>query len=133
MRRYPGLNPFSNTLLGWKINPHFDPLHILSGILIFSGFILLSAAWKVLYNAQRTGTLAVTGPYAYMRHAQYDGFILIMLRFLFQWPTFITLIMFPILVVMYVKLARREEKEVLAEFGEKYKRYMVSTPGFLHP
>jgi protein-S-isoprenylcysteine O-methyltransferase Ste14 len=52
-------------------------------------------------------------------------------RFLFQWPTIITLIIFPILVTMYVKLARREEKEVLAEFGEKYKRYMVSTPGFL--
>ncbi len=43
-----------------------------------------------------------------------------MLGFLFQWPTLITLIMFPILVTMYVKLARREEKEVLKEFGEQY-------------
>jgi protein-S-isoprenylcysteine O-methyltransferase Ste14 len=119
-----------NTLLGWKVNPHFDPLHILSNILIFGGFILLSAAWKVLYNAQRTGTLAVTGPYAYVRHPQYDGFILIMLGFLFQWPTIITLIMFPILVTMYVKLARREEREVLVEFGEQYRRYMNSTPPF---
>jgi protein-S-isoprenylcysteine O-methyltransferase Ste14 len=137
VRRSPGLDPFShdaghlwNTLFGWKINPHFDPLHILSNILIFGGFILLSAAWKVLYNAQRTGTLAVTGAYAYVRHPQYDGFILIMLGFLFQWPTFITLIMFPILVTMYVKLARREEREVLVEFGEKYRRYMNSTPAF---
>ena len=103
---------------------------MLSNILIFDGFILLSAAWKVLYNAQRTGTLAVTGPYAYVRHPQYDGFVLIMLGFLFQWPTFITLIMFPILVTMYVKLARREEREVLVEFGEKYRRYMNSTPAF---
>jgi protein-S-isoprenylcysteine O-methyltransferase Ste14 len=85
----------------------------------------------VLYEAQQTHTLATTGPYAYVRHPQYVGFILIMLGFLFQWPTIITLIIFPILVTMYVKLARREEKEVLAEFGEKYKRYMVSTPGFL--
>jgi len=138
VRRYPGLDPFShdaghlwNTFLGWKINPHFDPLHILSNILIFGGFILLSAAWKVLYDAQRTGTLAVTGPYAYVRHPQYDGFILIMLGFLFQWPTFVTLIMFPILVTMYVKLARREEREVLAEFGEEYRRYMARTPAFL--
>ena len=85
VNRYPGVDLFShdaghlwNTLLGWKVNPHFDPLHILSNVLILCGFILLSAAWKVLYEAQRTKTLATTGPYAYVRHPQYDGFILIM-------------------------------------------------------
>ena len=116
--------------LGGKINPHFDPLHILSNILIFGGFILLSAAWKALYEAQRGHTLATKGPYAYVRHPQYVGFIFIMLGFLFQWPTLITLIIFPILVTMYVKLARREEREILAEFGEEYSRYMFSTPAF---
>jgi len=60
--------------------------------------LFLSAAWKVLYDAQRTGTLAVGGLYAYVRYPQYDGFILIMLGFLLQWPTLVTLIMFPILV-----------------------------------
>lgn len=138
VRGYPGLDPFShdaghlwNTLLGRKGDPHFDPLHLLSNVLIFGGFILLSAAWKVLYEAQRTQRLATTGPYAYVRHPQYVGFILIMLGFLFQWPTLVTLIMFPILVTMYVKLARREEREVLAEFGDEYRRYMTSTPAFL--
>ena len=138
VKRYPGLDPFShdaghlwNTLLGWKINPHFDPLHILSNALIFGGFILLSAAWKVLYEAQRDHKLAIGGPYAYVRHPQYDGFILIMLGFLFQWPTLITLIMFPILVTMYVRLARREEEEVLSEFGAEYRGYAARTPAFL--
>jgi methanethiol S-methyltransferase len=137
VNRYPGIDLFShdaghlwNTLFGWKINPHFDPLHILSSILILCGFILLFAAWKVLYEAQRAGTLAVTGPYAYVRHPQYDGFILIMLGFLLQWPTLVTLVMFPILVTMYVRLARREEREVLVEFGETYRGYMLSTPAF---
>jgi protein-S-isoprenylcysteine O-methyltransferase Ste14 len=50
---------------------------------------------------------------------------------LLQWPTLITLIMFPILVTMYVRLARREEREVLAEFGEAYRRYAAVTPAFL--
>jgi len=138
VRKYPGVDFLShdaghllNTFIGWKIDSHFDPLHILSNILIFGGFILLSAAWKVLYEAQRAGTLATTGPYAHVRHPQYDGFIVIMLGFLLQWPTLITLIMFPILVAMYVRLARHEEREVLAEFGEKYGRYMRSTPAFL--
>lgn len=137
LRKYPNVDFFSheaghlwNTLFGWKIDPHFDPLHILSNILIVVGFFLLSAAWKVLYAAQRTGTLATSGPYAYVRHPQYDGFVLIMFGFLVQWPTLITLIMFPILVLMYVRLAHREEREVLAEFGREYADYMRATPAF---
>jgi len=137
VRKYPGVDLFShdaghlwNTLLGWKINPHFDPLHILSNLLIVLGFFLLSAAWKVLYAAQRTGTLATSGPYGYVRHPQYDGFILIMFGFLLQWPTLVTLIMFPILVSMYIRLAHREEREVLAEFGREYAGYMHATPAF---
>jgi protein-S-isoprenylcysteine O-methyltransferase Ste14 len=138
VRRYPGVDFLShdvghlwNTLLGWKINPHFDPLHTLSNILIVAGFLLLSAAWKMLYEAQRAGTLAVSGPYAYVRHPQYGGFILIMLGFLLQWPTLITLIMFPILVTMYLRLAQREEHEVISEFGDEYLRYAARTPAFL--
>jgi protein-S-isoprenylcysteine O-methyltransferase Ste14 len=135
--RFPDVDPLShdaghlwNTFLGWKINPHFDPLHILSNVAIFGGFILLSAAWRVLYRAQRTHALAVKGPYAYVRHPQYVAFILVMLGFLLQWPTLVTVVMFPILVTMYVKLARHEEREVLSQFGEAYKRYMESTPAF---
>ena len=93
-------------------------------------FLLLGSAWRVLYAAQRTNTLATTGPYAYIRHPQYAGFVLIMLGFLLQWPTILTLVMFPVLVAMYVRLARREEREVAAEFGEEYSRYAARTPAF---
>src|SRR6266511_216686 len=91
----------------------------------------LAAAWHVLYEAQRQHTLAVTGPYAHIRHPQYGGFILIMLGFLVQWPTLITLLMFPMLVTMYVRLAQREEREVLTAFGETYARYAANTPAFV--
>ena len=115
------------TLLGWKGDPHLNPLHLLSYVVIFAGFILLAGAWNALYKAQRTHTLATGGPYAYLRHPQYLGFILIMVGFLFQWPTLLTLLMFPILVVMYVKLAHRE---VRTEFGEAYIGYAAQTPAF---
>lgn len=135
---FPGIDWLSHDaghllemMFGWKTNPHFGPFHILSSILIGGGFWLLASAWKVLYEAQRQHKLATTGAYARLRHPQYVGFILIMLGFLFQWPTLVTLVMFPILVVMYVLLARREERDAIAEFGEEYVRYAGRTPAFL--
>ncbi|HUM67240.1 MAG TPA: isoprenylcysteine carboxylmethyltransferase family protein, partial [Chloroflexota bacterium] len=68
--------------------------------------------------------------YAYLRHPQYAGFTFILLGFLLQWPTLLTLLMFPVLVVMYVRLAQREEREALAEFGEAYAQYAANVPAF---
>jgi protein-S-isoprenylcysteine O-methyltransferase Ste14 len=112
-------------------DPHWSVLHLLSIAAIFGGFILLSAAWKVLYDAQSRHTLATTGIYEHVRHPQYVGFIVIMLGFLLQWPTLLTLLMFPVLVVMYVRLARMEEREALREFGDQYRAYMQRVPAFL--
>lgn len=135
--RFPSLDLFAHnsghlwqTLFGWQGDPHLSPLHLLSDVFIGGGFIVLSSAWSVLYRAQRAGQIATTGLYTYVRHPQYVGFILIMIGFLIQWPTLITLIMFPILVTMYVRLARREEREALAQFGAAYASYAASTPAY---
>jgi len=136
--RFPGVNWFSHdsshllqTLLGWRGDAHLSPFHLISDAMVIGGLILLAASWKVLYRARRNFEIARTGPYAKIRHPQYAAFIIIMLGFLIQWPTLPTLIMFPILVWVYQRLARREEKEALAEFGERYARYAQNTPGFI--
>ena len=136
--KFPGLNFFTHnaghlpeTLLGWKGDPHFSPLHILSYIFIGGGFILLSSAWEKLYKAQKKHTLATTGLYSYVRHPQYIGFMAILFGFLLQWPTLLTLLMFPILVFMYTRLAFVEEKGMTKKFGNQYAHYARKTPAFL--
>ncbi len=136
--KYPGVDWFSHDaghllemMFGWKANPHFGPFHLLSFAFIGGGFVLISAGWKVLYEAQQQHRLAATGIYARLRHPQYVGFILVMFGFLVQWPTLLTLAMFPVLVFMYVRLARVEEREAIGEFGDQYRAYMEDVPAFI--
>lgn len=93
--------------------------------------MLISSAWNVLHNAQRKHEIATTGLYSRIRHPQYAGFIAVMFGFLLQWPTLLTLAMFPVLVVMYIRLALHEEQDALREFGEPYRQYMKRVPAFV--
>ena len=136
--KFPGVDFLSHdaghlleVMFGWRANPHFGPFHFLSFVFIGGGFWLLSVAWSVLYASQRAGTLAQTGAYARVRHPQYVGFVLILFGFLLQWPTLLTLAMFPILCAMYVRLAHSEEREAAQRFGAEWQRYADRTPRFL--
>jgi protein-S-isoprenylcysteine O-methyltransferase Ste14 len=117
--------------LGLAGDPHVTVLHITSVLVIVGGFVLLARAWRVLYEAQRRDALATTGPYAYVRHPQYVAFIAIMTGFMFQWPTILTLGMFPLLVTMYVRLAHAEERDMRSRFGEQYTRYAARPPAWV--
>jgi len=136
--RFPGVDWFSHDaghllemMVGWRGNPHFGPFHMLSFLFVGAGFWLISAAWPVLYRAQKEGVLSLSGPYAKVRHPQYVGFVLVMFGFLLQWPTLVTLVMFPVLVFMYWRLALSEERQALAEFGDRYAAYARTTPAFV--
>ena len=136
--RFPSLDLLSHnsghlwsTILGEKGDPHFGPLHIASYVFLGFGFYLLSSAWNVLYHAQLRHTLATSGPYARIRHPQYVAFVLILLGFLLQWPTLLTLVMFPILLVMYARLSITEEAEMRKRFGTEFDAYAARTPRFL--
>ena len=136
--RAPGLDLLSHdaghlwqTIFGLEGNPHFEVVHYLSIAVTIGGFWLLAAAWPRLYAAQKARQLATDGIYARLRHPQYLGFILVMLGFLLQWPTLLTLLMFPILAFMYLRLAILEEREAEQAFGQAWRDYAARTPRFI--
>ena len=101
------------------------------GLLIGAGLLIVSAGWRRIHRAQRTGTLMTDGPYAVVRHPQYSGLLLMIVGALVQWPTLLTLVMAPILAVTYVRLARREERVMRERFGTAYDEYAGRTPAFV--
>lgn len=133
-KNYPVLDPFTHA------NGHlwvaiaggspilFNILHPLSNVFIFAGLLVIAIGWRGIHSGN--GRLITNGIYRFIRHPQYSGFILAILGFLIQWPTIITLIMAPVLIFMYMKLAKKEEQEMLKLFGQEYQEYMKRVPRF---
>ena len=101
----------------------------ISWLAILGGLIVIGLAWRQIHKAR--GGMVTSGLYRLIRHPQYFGLFLITVGFLIQGPTIITVAMWPVLAVMYYRLARREEKGMLAEFGERYFEYKQMVPMFI--
>jgi methanethiol S-methyltransferase len=100
-----------------------------SVVLIAAGVALLAIGWAQVFRARYR--LVTTGLYRVIRHPQYFGLILIVIAFNIQWPTLLTLAMAPVLIVMYVRQARREDRELEARFGEEFAGYGSRVPAFI--
>ncbi len=98
---------------------------------IFLGLSLIVRGWKQIYEAQKTDRLVTEGIYGYIRHPQYTGIYLAIFGQLIHWPTIPTLVLFPVIVVAYYALARKEEKVMIESFGDEYRAYVKKVPMFL--
>jgi protein-S-isoprenylcysteine O-methyltransferase Ste14 len=101
----------------------------ISNIIILTGMFLIVFGWSRIFRAK--DTLVTTGIYAHVRHPQYLGFLLLTLGINFLWTTFSTLILWPILALLYYRLAKEEEKDIEAKFGEEYREYRRRVPMFI--
>lgn len=108
---------------GWAV------VMIGSNVLLALGIWLIMAGWEQVYQSK--GEMVTDGLYARMRHPQYTGIFVVTLAFMIQWPTLTTLILWPFVLGMYYRLARREEQDAIKEFGDAYRRYMAHTPMFI--
>jgi len=102
---------------------------VTSSAVIFLGLFLMSKGWSMIHAS--SGELVTGGIYMRVRHPQYLGLIVLTIGLLIQWPTIITLAMWPVLVLMYYRLAKREEIEALEAYGERYEEYRRQVPMFL--
>jgi len=132
--KYSVTNPFSHTngnlwvVLAGGSTYISILLMLLGGLAMVGGLIIMGKAWRQIHQAN--GEMVTSGLYRLVRHPQYSGLFLITVGMLIQWPTIITAAMWPILMLMYYRLARREEKEMASHFGNRYVTYRQQVPMF---
>lgn len=143
--------PFSMYVISWVVGSNL-PEGVLWGHTLFPiigywgmyinitcaviALCLILSGWYQIYKnywskEHGTGQLVTAGIYHYIRHPQYTGLLLLSLGMLIEWATLPLLILFPVMVMLYVRLAKREERDMLAEFGEAYADYRSRTKMFL--
>ncbi len=132
--RYPVIDPFAHinghlwVALSGGSTAMWGFVMLLSWSAMIGGLVIMGKAWKQIHKAN--GELVTSGLYRLVRHPQYFGLFLITVGFLIQWPTIITAAMWPILMLMYYRLARREEKKIESRFGDQYVTYRQQVPMF---
>lgn len=100
------------------------------------GAALVIVGWKAIHKnywskEEGKGKLVTEGIYAYIRHPQYTGFFLITFGMMLEWATTPLIGLYILLVVLYVRLAKREEKDMVEEFGQEYEAYRKRTKMFI--
>ncbi|MFQ6101677.1 MAG: methyltransferase family protein [Anaerolineae bacterium] len=134
-RAYPVLDPFSHknghllVALAGGSETIWMAVMLFTMALFWAGIVVMAVGWRRVHRAQ--GALVTDGIYAWLRHPQYAGLFMVIVAFLIQWPTIPTLLMAPALFRTYIRLARREEREMEERFGEAYRLYKTRVPGFI--
>lgn len=105
---------------------------VLGYSLVFVGATLVAEGWRRIHQARRRETLMTDGIYAIVRHPQYTGLFLIVFgEGVVHWPTIVSLIAFPVIVLAYTLLALKEERQMLEQFGDEYRAYRQHVPMFI--
>lgn len=137
LSRYFGLDRYDlnaslwSTLLGMGETGMFISM-LIGYALLFVGIGLFFQGWRQLHRARQQNRLVIDGLYRYVRHPQYTGlFIALFGEGVVHWPTLFSVGLFPFIVVAYTFLARKEERSMLAQFGEEYRNYQRKVPMFL--
>ncbi|HWQ45189.1 MAG TPA: isoprenylcysteine carboxylmethyltransferase family protein [Methanosarcina barkeri] len=107
------------------------------GILIsLTGVAMVISGWNRIHKdywskEEGQGKLVTSGIYKYIRHPQYTGFFMITMGMMLEWATLPLIILYSLLLVLYYKLAKKEEIDIEKEFGNEYIEYEKKTKMFI--
>lgn len=137
LSRFFGLDISSSNLWSDLLGPQYGETGMMIGMLFGYAFAMVGIwfivqGWREVYSASRDNRLATQGVYKIVRHPQYLGIILVVFgEGIVHWPTILSVILFPIITYAYIRLAKSEDKSLLKNFGEEYRRYEQTTPAFI--
>ncbi len=93
------------------------------------GIGIFIQGWRQVHRARKEDRLVTDGLYAFVRHPQYTGlFIALFGEGVVHWPTLFSVGLFPLIVFAFYRLARREEQQMLQQFGDAYRAYRRQVP-----
>ncbi len=105
---------------------------IIGYIIVFAGAMLVADGWRRIHQARKEEILVTDGVYSRMRHPQYTGlFVIVFGEGIVHWPTIVSVAAFPIIVLAYTLLARKEERQMVEKFGDEYREYRRHVPMFI--
>jgi protein-S-isoprenylcysteine O-methyltransferase Ste14 len=129
-REYVSTNLWS-TLIGFGETGMFVSM-LLGYAVAFVGIGLFAQGWRQVYRARQDNRLVTDGLYGYVRHPQYTGlFIALFGEGIIHWPTIFSVGLFPIVILVFTWLARKEERDMIDTFGEDYRTYRKQVPMFV--
>jgi protein-S-isoprenylcysteine O-methyltransferase Ste14 len=105
---------------------------VIGYIIVFAGATLVADGWRRIHQARKEEKLVTEGVYSRMRHPQYTGlFVIVFGEGIVHWPTIVSVAAFPVIVIAYTLLARKEERQMVEKFGDEYREYRRSVPMFI--
>jgi protein-S-isoprenylcysteine O-methyltransferase Ste14 len=111
--------PYSN-IFGWIAGSLF---------IVFGVYAVLAAFIRIGFipSIKSDGRLATTGIYRMFRHPIYTGTLCIQFGLCLFFRAGISILYFPISVVLYYSMAAIEEVDLRSTFGKEYEEYMLQT------
>lgn len=132
-----GKNLPDGILWGHTLNEYigYTGMYINIVLIIISLFLIINGWYHIYHKYWKKsigeGNVVKYGIYKYIRHPQYTGFILLTIGMVLEWATLLNIFMWPFICYIYYKLAKREERDMVEEFGEEYRSYMERSKMFI--
>jgi protein-S-isoprenylcysteine O-methyltransferase Ste14 len=101
---------FTGRILGVSFG--FTLPMIYGSVLMTIGSVIVVTGWVTLYRNVKKEGLVTKGIYSISRHPQYLGFLMVILGWVIGWTTVLTVIFGTVLIIMYIRVSLKEEREM---------------------